>query len=439
MTAPPRWSRRSRKAISDGERLVPNQRAFARDRGRADAAREKAAAALLTCGSVDDGKSTLIGRLLFDSAAGRGRPARSARPRIRKNSARTARTSISRCWSTGWRPSASRASPSTSPIAISPPTSARSSSPIRPAMSNIPATWRPAPRPPNWPSSLIDARKGILPQTRRHAFIVSMLGMRARRAGGQQDGSGGFRRGASSTRSSRPIAHGARSLALRRIVPIPLWAREGDNIAALVGAHALVSGAAAARPSGNGRGRSATWQAEPFRFPVQWVNRPEPGFPRLCRHGREPARSGSATRSPSPSRARRRIARIVTAGWRPAERAAAGQAVTLTLADEIDVSRGDVLCDPQKRPEVSDQFAAHLLWMAEEELHAGPSYHLKLGTATVPATISSVQHLVDVNTLGALRRQDPGAQRDRVSRPRVRPSRWRLILIATTATRAASS
>ena len=79
--------------------------------------------------------------------------------------------------------------------------------------------------------------------------------------------------------------------------------------------------------------------------------------------------------------------------------AVAGDAVTLTLADEVDISRGDVLCDAQARPEVSDQFAAHLLWMAEEELLPGRQYLLKLATATVPATVSALKHKVDVNTL----------------------------------------
>jgi bifunctional enzyme CysN/CysC len=79
--------------------------------------------------------------------------------------------------------------------------------------------------------------------------------------------------------------------------------------------------------------------------------------------------------------------------------AVAGDAVTLTLADEVDISRGDVLADPQARPTLSDQFAAHLLWMADEELLPGRQYLLKLGTATVPAQVSALKHKVDVNSL----------------------------------------
>jgi bifunctional enzyme CysN/CysC len=73
--------------------------------------------------------------------------------------------------------------------------------------------------------------------------------------------------------------------------------------------------------------------------------------------------------------------------------------VTLTLSDEVDISRGDVLCDPHARPEVSDQFAAHLLWMGEEEMLPGRQYLLKLAASTIPATVSSLKHRVDVNTL----------------------------------------
>jgi len=95
------------------------------------------------------------------------------------------------------------------------------------------------------------------------------------------------------------------------------------------------------------------------------------------------------------------VCRIVAMdGDRP--EAVAGDAVTLTLADEVDISRGDVLAAPESRPSVSDQFAAHLLWMADEELLPGRQYLLKMGTATVPVSVSELKHKVDVNTLDHL-------------------------------------
>jgi bifunctional enzyme CysN/CysC len=93
-----------------------------------------------------------------------------------------------------------------------------------------------------------------------------------------------------------------------------------------------------------------------------------------------------------------KITRIVTKDGNLAE-AAAGAAVTITLADEVDISRGDVLSADKARPEVSDQFSAHLLWMSEEELLPGRQYLIKIGTATVPAQITALKHKIDVNTL----------------------------------------
>ena len=95
---------------------------------------------------------------------------------------------------------------------------------------------------------------------------------------------------------------------------------------------------------------------------------------------------------------RRKVKRIVTMDG-DLEEAVAGAAVTLCLADEVDISRGDVLCEPTARPEVSEQFAAHVLWMMDDEMLPGRQYLLKVGTATVPATISELKHKVDVNTL----------------------------------------
>ncbi|MCG8440288.1 MAG: adenylyl-sulfate kinase, partial [Caulobacterales bacterium] len=135
-----------------------------------------------------------------------------------------------------------------------------------------------------------------------------------------------------------------------------------------------------------------------FRMPVQWVNRPNldfrgfsgaivsgevaPGDPILA--------AGSGKRST--------VARIVTADG-DLDRAHAGDAVTLVLEDEIDVSRGDVLVAPSARPDVSSQFAANVIWMDEEALIPGRPYLIKTGATTVPATVTLLKHKIDVNTL----------------------------------------
>ncbi len=138
--------------------------------------------------------------------------------------------------------------------------------------------------------------------------------------------------------------------------------------------------------------------AQPFRLPVQWVNRPDLDFRGFAgtittgsiRPGDEVVVASSGKSS--------RVARIVTMDGDLAE-AVAGQAVTLTLTDEIDISRGDLLSDPQARPTQADQFAAKVVWLHEEPLLPGRSYLLKSGASTVPAQVSQLKYKVNVNTL----------------------------------------
>jgi bifunctional enzyme CysN/CysC len=134
-----------------------------------------------------------------------------------------------------------------------------------------------------------------------------------------------------------------------------------------------------------------------FRFPVQWVNRPNQdfrGFAGTVAAGL--ARPGDEIVA-LPSGRRSRIARVVgTRG--DLEAATAGESITLTLTDELDISRGDVIAAAKEPPQVSDQFAAHVLWMGEHSLLPGRPYWLKIGTRTVSASITEIKHKVDVNT-----------------------------------------
>jgi len=142
--------------------------------------------------------------------------------------------------------------------------------------------------------------------------------------------------------------------------------------------------------------------ARPFRLPVQWVNRPHLDF----RGFSGPVVSGSLRPGDEvvvlPSAKTSRVARIVTHETGPMgtlEVAVAGQAVTVVLEDELDVSRGDVLAAPQNRPEVTDQFAAHLVWMSEQPLYPGRAYLLEIGTLRCTAQVTEIKHVVNVNTL----------------------------------------
>ncbi|WP_024867695.1 sulfate adenylyltransferase subunit CysN [Pseudoxanthomonas suwonensis] len=242
---------------------------------------------------------------------------------------------------------------------------------------------------------LVDARKGLLPQTRRHSYIVSLLGIRHVVLAVNKMDLVGYDQAVFDG-----IAGGYRELAAQLGIPhvqaIPLSALEGDNLL--------------------GRSPSTPWYQGPallphletvelddgqaasgLRLPVQWVNRPHQdfrGFAGTIAAGE--ARPGDAI-VVLPSARRSTIARVLGPDG-PLDVAGAGQAVTLTLADEIDVSRGDVIAAAGDPPAVADQFAAHLLWMGEAPLLPGRPYWLKIGTRTVAASVSEIKHRVDVNT-----------------------------------------
>jgi bifunctional enzyme CysN/CysC len=243
---------------------------------------------------------------------------------------------------------------------------------------------------------LIDARKGVLVQTRRHAYIASLLGIRhvvlavnkIDLMGFSQDVFDGI---------VREFSAFAERLGFASIMPIPISARFGDNVIARSANMPWYTGPALLTHLETVDVESPLGE-KPFRFPVQWVNRPNldfRGFSGTVAGGR--IRAGD-TIAVAKSGRTSTVKRIVTMDGDLAE-AAAGAAVTLVLADEVDISRGDVLCAPAARPDVSEQFAAHLLWMAEDELLPGRQYLLKLGSATVPVQVTALKHKIDVNTL----------------------------------------
>ena len=226
---------------------------------------------------------------------------------------------------------------------------------------------------------LIDARKGVLTQTRRHAYIASLLGIRHVVLAVNKIDLVGFLAGRSSTPSSRTSRNSRRSSDFATLVPIPISARFGDNVIDASARHALVQGPVAARASGNGRCRNGARRRSRSACRCSGSTGP------ISISAASPARSSAAA---SAGRSDRRGESGRTSkvdahrhhGRRSRRSASPGEAVTLTLADEIDVSRGDILRAPAARPEVSDQFAAHVLWMAEEELLPGRQYLLKIGT-----------------------------------------------------------
>jgi len=246
---------------------------------------------------------------------------------------------------------------------------------------------------------LIDARKGVLTQTRRHAYIASLLGIRHVVLAVNKIDLVDFSQNIFDAIVTEFGAF-ARELGFQSLVPIPISARFGDNVIEKSAKTPWYTGPALLSHLETVNVDQALAEG-PLRLPVQWVNRPNldfRGFSGTIVGGR--VRQGAPIVVAKSGRAST-VARIVTMDG-DLDEATAGEAVTIVLADEIDVSRGDVLAAPDARPELSDQFAAHLLWMSEDELLPGRQYLLKLGTTTVPANISTLKHKVDVNTLDHL-------------------------------------
>jgi bifunctional enzyme CysN/CysC len=241
---------------------------------------------------------------------------------------------------------------------------------------------------------LVDARKGVLLQTRRHSFICSLLGIRHVVLAVNKIDLVGYDQEIFERIAADYAAFAAR-LGFAAVVPIPVSARYGDNVTTASSNTPWYRGPTLVAHLETAEVEDEA-AARPFRFPVQWINRPNADFRgyagtiasgRVRRDAVIVAASGQASR----------VARIVTYDGDLAE-AAAGDAVTITLADELDVGRGDVLAAPNARPEVSDQFAAHVIWMDREPLIPGRSYLARIGTATVAASITTIKHRVDVNT-----------------------------------------
>ena len=243
---------------------------------------------------------------------------------------------------------------------------------------------------------LIDARKGILTQSRRHSYLVSLVGIRnvvlAINKMDLVDYSA-----ARFAEIRQEYAEFAAGLGFASITAIPISALEGDNVLERSPRTAWYDGPTLMEFLETVEIAVAAADL-PFRLPVQWVNRPNldfRGFAGTITAGT--IRPGDEVVVPA-SGQRSRVKRIVTFDGDLTE-AAAGQAVTLTLEDEIDISRGDLLVAATARPAYADQFEAHLVWMQDEPLLLNRDYLLKIGATTVPVQVSELQHKINVNTL----------------------------------------
>jgi bifunctional enzyme CysN/CysC len=243
---------------------------------------------------------------------------------------------------------------------------------------------------------LIDARKGVLVQTKRHSFICALLGIRHVVAAVNKIDLVQYRQDVFDRISAEYVAFG-KSLGFASILPIPLSARYGDNVI--------------------NRSANTEWylgpclldylerieiQSDsgvlPFRFPIQWVNRPNLDF---RGYAGSVVSGGIAVGDEivvATSGRSSRVKQIITYEGE-LTRAEARDAVTITIIDDLDIARGDILVKPAERPEVADQFAAHLIWMDHDPLVPGRFYDLRVGTQSIPSTsVTAIKYKIDVNT-----------------------------------------
>jgi bifunctional enzyme CysN/CysC len=247
---------------------------------------------------------------------------------------------------------------------------------------------------------LVDARKGALTQTRRHTYLVSLLGLRhVALAVNKLDlvdySQERFDEIAAEYRSF------ARELGLHDVTCIPTSGLRGDNVVERSSHTPWYGGPTLLGYLESVEVDLARVEAAPLRMPVQWVNRPDAdfrGFAGLIVAGS--VRPGDRV-VVAPSGVESTIERIVTYNG-DLERAVAGQSVTVTLADEIDVSRGDLIAAADSPPRVAEQFEAMIVWMAEDPLPRGRSYVMRTGTSIAVATVSPLKYKIDVNTLAHL-------------------------------------
>jgi bifunctional enzyme CysN/CysC len=356
--------------------------------------REKGLLRFLTCGSVDDGKSTLIGRLLYDSKL------------IFEDQLATLEKDSRRHGTTGEDIDlallvdgleAEREQGITIDVAYRFFSTARRSFIVAdtPGHEQYTRNMATGASTADLAVLMIDARKGVLIQTKRHATICSLLGIRNVVVAVNKIDLVGYDM-AVFDRIVCDFAGFAAGLGFTSILPIPMSARFGDNVTARSGNMSWYRGPSLIEHL-EAVDIDADAARKPFRFPVQWVNRPNLDFRGFAGTVASGAIHPGDAITVAASGKTSTVVRIVTQDGDLAE-ARAGDAVTLTLADEIDAARGDVLSRPTERPEVADQFAAHLIWMSEDEMLPGRSYMMRIGTKFVPATVTGLKHKLDVNT-----------------------------------------
>ncbi|WP_297110393.1 sulfate adenylyltransferase subunit CysN [uncultured Devosia sp.] len=356
---------------------------------------DKSLLRFMTCGSVDDGKSTLIGRLLYDSQLILDDQLASLKKESHNRTVGDEGIDFSLLVD---GLSAEREQGITIDVAYRFFSTDKRKFIVADTPGHEQYTRNMATGASNAELALVlvDARKGVLTQTRRHSFILSLVGVKhvvlvVNKIDLVDYDQAVFDRIEAEFRAF------AEPLGFKTLAAVPVSALRGDNILAPSARTEWFQGSALV-PYLETIAVAEDRTGSPFRFPVQWVNRPNldfRGFSGTLASGAIGVGDEvliAASRKPA------RISRIVTMDG-DLDRAIAGQAVTLVLDREVDISRGDVLSRPGETPEYSNQFQARLIWMNDEPAFQGRSYLLKLGTQLVPATITDLKFRTNVNTL----------------------------------------
>jgi bifunctional enzyme CysN/CysC len=351
----------------------------------------------ITCGSVDDGKSTLLGRLLYDA----GMLPDDQLDMLRKESRRQHPDSDVLDFSLltdGL--DAERQQGITIDVAYRYFHSARRNFVVAdcPGHEQYTRNMATGASRADLAVVLVDARKGLLTQTRRHTYICALLGIRKVVLAVNKMDLVDYQQDVYQAIETayRELAD---QLGIRSVHALPVAALTGDNVGARTARMPWYHGPSLLELLESIDVEPV--QAAEFRMPVQWVNRPHQDFRgyagTICSGRIKPGDEVMV----QPGTHKARVARIVTADG-DLSQAHIGQAVTLTLDRDVDVSRGDVITDAARPAPEADQFAAHVLWMGDEALLPNRGYWLKVGTKTVNARVTQIKHKVDVNTQAKL-------------------------------------
>jgi bifunctional enzyme CysN/CysC len=351
----------------------------------------------LTCGSVDDGKSSLIGRLLYESGT-------------LYEDQLAAVTADSRRWGTQGEAvdlallvdglAAEREQGITIDVAYRYFSTPRRKFIVAdtPGHEQYTRNMVTGASTASLAVILVDARKGVLVQTRRHSLLCGLMGVRHVVLAVNKMDLADYAQ-AVFNRIDESYRAFAQSIGLHEVTALPLSAVQGDNVTRPSERMPWYQGPTLLDHLERVDVHTAQADARqsPLRLPVQWVNRPHADFRGYC--GRlvgGQVRPGDRVII-QPSGRLSQVERIVAWGG-DRERAQAGESVTLTLADDVDVSRGDVICGVDQPAPVSSQFECTLVWLAEAPMLPGRHYLLKLGTQLVGATVTALKHRLNINT-----------------------------------------